>query len=98
MNFIYTCIHCDSDFVRSIASHSIAAGTRFLLRCMVAVLPFAHCVYGKHICRIGENKLTIALRAIIYINREGLYEFSNSDFNTADAETLIVYFKCLLSS
>jgi hypothetical protein len=104
----------DFDFVRSIASHGIAAGTRSPIGRNAAFLPIA--LWQAHIGRIGENKLkgrpclklynnklnidatdrATAHREIIYV-REGLYEFSNSDFNTADAQTLIC-FTCLLSS
>jgi hypothetical protein len=110
INFIYTCFNCDSDFVRSIASHGLATGTRSAIGRNAA---FCSVRYGKHLGRIGENKLTsryclklyinklnnnsidqaTAVREMIYV-REGLYKFSNSDFNVAGAESLIRLLAC----
>jgi hypothetical protein len=42
---------------------------------------------------IDATDQAIALRKVIHV-REGLYKFSNSDFNTADAETLICLLAC----
>jgi hypothetical protein len=50
---------------------------------------------GRHCLKLYINKLNddvidqaTALREMIYV-RESLYKFSNSDFNMADAESLI---------
>ena len=105
MNFMYVCSHCDSNFVRSIVSHGIAAGTSSPIGRNAA---FCSLRYNMRIDSIGDNKLTgahwfelfnsklniysinraTALREAIFV-REGLYEFSNSDFDIADANTLI---------
>jgi hypothetical protein len=105
INFIYTCLNCNSDFVRSVASHGLAAGTRSPIGRTAA---FCSLSYGTHVGRIGENKLTGRHCLKLYINklndgvidqatalramiyvRESLYKFSNSDFNMTDAESLI---------
>ena len=111
MNFMYTCLHCDSNFVRSIVSHGIAAGTSSPIGRNAA---FCSLRYNMRVDSIGDNKLTgghwfelfnsklnidsidraTALREIIYV-REGLYEFSNSDFGIDDAKTLIRLLACL---
>ena len=54
-NFIYTCLHCDSNFVYSIVSHGIAAGTSSPVGRNAA---FCALRYNMHIDSFGENRLT----------------------------------------
>jgi len=55
MNHIYTCLHCDSDFVPSIVSHGITSGTSSPID-RNAVFCSSH--FNMHIADIGHTKLT----------------------------------------
>jgi len=55
MNLIYTCLHCDSDFFRSIVSNGITSGTSSSIG-RNAVLCSSH--FNKHFADIGHTKLT----------------------------------------
>jgi hypothetical protein len=55
MNFIYTCLHCDSNFVRSIVSHGIASGISSPIG-RNAVFCSSH--FNMYIANVGPTKLT----------------------------------------
>ena len=109
-NFIYTCLHCDSNFVYSIVSHGIAAGTSSPVGHNAA---FCALRYNMHIDSIGENRLTgkhclelyqsklsiVSIHQAIALReiiyvREGLYKLSESNFSTEDVNTLIRLLAC----
>jgi len=95
MNLIYTCLHCDSNFVRSIVSHGITSGTSSPIG-RNAVFCSSH--FNMHIADIGHTKLTGSHRLEVYNSmldiadldravalrevlfiREGLSDFSADD-------------------
>jgi len=101
MNLIYTCLHC----VRSIVSHGITSGTSSLIgrnavfcssHFNMHIADIGHTkLSGSHCLELYNNTLDIAdldravaLREVIFI-REGLSEFSNSDFSADDADAFI---------
>ena len=110
LNFIYTCLHCDSNFVRSIVSHGVTSGTsspigRNAVFCSSHFnIHFANIGHtkltGRHCLELYNSKLAIADldRAValreVLFIREGLLTFSNSDFCTDDVETFIRLLSC----
>lgn len=105
MNFIYSCLNCDSHFVREIVLHGISAGS---LSTIGRNAVFCSLRYNMHIHNIGNNRLTSRHCLELYKNklniesldratalreviyvREGLYRFSNSVFSIDDVNTLI---------
>src|SRR5664279_4389337 len=55
MNFIYSCLNCDSHFVREIVLHGISAGS---LSTIGRNAVFCSLRYNMHIHNIGNNRLT----------------------------------------
>ena len=109
-NFIYTCLHCDSNFVRLIVQHGIATGASSPIGRNVA---FCSLHLDMHINSIGDNKVTgrhcrerynsklnadsinkATALRDIIYVREVLYELSNSGFNTDDVNNLICLLAC----
>ena len=110
MNFINTCLNCDSHFVREIILHGISAGSLSIIGRNTI---FCSLRYNMHTRDIGKKKLTGSRCLELFKNklnvesidratalreviyvREGLYEFSNSIFSTDDVNTLIQLLAC----
>jgi hypothetical protein len=110
MNFINTCLSCDSHFVREIVLHGISAGS---LSTIGRNAIFCSLRYNMHTRDIGNKKLTGSRCLELFKNklnvesidratalreviyvREGLYKFSNSIFSTDDVNTMIQLLAC----
>jgi len=106
MNLIYICLHCESNFVRSIVSHGITSGTSSFIG-RNAVFCSSH--FNMHIADIGHTKLTgrhclelynsmldiadldrAVARHEVIFIRESLSEFSNSYFSADDVDAFIL--------
>jgi hypothetical protein len=109
-NFIYSCLHCDSIFVQSVALHGISARMNSPIGRNVA---FCSTHYNQRISCIGDSKLSsydclelcnirmeqqLVARAVILrevlLIRDGILAFSNDLFDLSDSNDLIL----LLSS
>ena len=101
---------CFSSLNRSIVLHVIAARTRSPIGRNTAFCSLRYNVQmgsiadykltGRHCFERYKSKLNIdilcratPLREIIYV-REGLYQFSNNNFNMYDVDSLIRLFAC----
>ena len=110
MNFIYSCLHCDSNLVRSIVLHGIAARSSSPIGRNAA---FCSLRYNMQIGSIGDYKLTgrhcferytskLNIDALdratalreIIYVREGLYQFSDNNFSIYDADSFIRLLAC----
>ena len=84
MNFIYKCLHYDSNFVRSIVSHGIASGTSSPVG-RNAVFCSSH--FNMHIANVGHTEQTGRHRLELH---NSLLEIADSDRAVALREVIFV--------
>jgi hypothetical protein len=105
MNFVYSCLHCDSDLIRFVASHGVSLGTSSPIGRNVS---FCAARYEQRVTCIGDRKVNglsfknkcytdidydvmARVNALreVILTREGLLCLSNEHFNRDDINTLI---------
>ena len=105
MNFVCSCLHCDSDLIRSVASHGVSLGTISPIGRNVF---FCAARYEQSVTSVGDQKVnglsfknkcymaidydvSTLVNALheVILIREGLLSLPNEHFNRADINTLI---------